>query len=90
MSRFLAIISILEGVSVLLLYFVAMPLKYIWEQEMLIKPVGMAHGILFVLYVALVFVVGLQRKWSMSMILISWFLSLVPFGTFYAEKKYFK
>ena len=82
--------ALLEGISVLLLYFVAMPMKYFLDMPELIRPVGMAHGILFVAYVGLVLIVGFQRKWSFVAILISWVLSLFPFGTFYAEKKYFK
>ena len=81
--------AFLEGISVLLLYFVAMPMKYFLDMPELIRPVGMAHGALFVLYVMLVLIVGVQRKWSILAILVSWFLSLLPFGTFYAEKRYF-
>jgi integral membrane protein len=80
----------LEGISVLLLYFVAMPLKYFMNLPALVRPVGLMHGILFMLYVVFVLIVGLQRKWTFGIILISWILSLLPFGTFYAEKKYFK
>lgn len=82
--------AVLEGISVLLLYFVAMPLKYFMNLPALVKPIGSAHGVLFILYVVLVLIVGLQRKWTFGIILISWVLSLLPFGTFYAEKKCFK
>ena len=82
--------ALLEGISVLVLYFVAMPMKYFFEMPQLIRPAGLAHGILFVFYVGLVLVVGVQRKWNFTAILISWCLSLFPFGTFYAERKYFK
>lgn len=53
--RFLRIVSFCEGVSFLLLLFVAMPLKYIWQQPEAVRHTGMAHGILFiVLYFLLV------------------------------------
>lgn len=67
-----------------------MPLKYwagIGEPN---KVVGMAHGILFILFVVLAAVVCWERKWSIKRFLILFVASLLPFGTFYADKKYLK
>ena len=44
-------VSILEGLSFLLLLFIAMPLKYIWSMPQMVQQVGMAHGVLFIAYV---------------------------------------
>lgn len=53
--RILRIVSFCEGVSFLLLLFVAMPLKYIWHQPEAVRHTGMAHGVLFLaLYFLLV------------------------------------
>ena len=53
-SRF-RIISIIEGLSYLLLVFIAMPLKYMFDYPLAVKIVGMSHGVLFILFfVALV------------------------------------
>ena len=41
-----------EGISFLVLLFVAMPLKYIWDDPSWVRIVGMAHGVLFVAYIA--------------------------------------
>lgn len=49
--KFFKWISILEGISFLLLLFIAMPLKYLFEMPEMVKQVGMAHGILFIAYV---------------------------------------
>ena len=46
------IVAFWEGISYLLLLFVAMPLKYGLGIDMAVRVVGMAHGVLFVAYVA--------------------------------------
>lgn len=43
-------VALAEGVSTLLLFLVAMPLKYLFDQPGLIRPVGWAHGVLFLTY----------------------------------------
>lgn len=86
--KFFRIISTLEGISLLLLFFVAMPMKYMFENDVLISPVGMAHGILFTLYVFIAIVVTFELKWNAKTIAIVLLCSIIPFGTFYMEKKY--
>ena len=85
----LRIFAILEGVSYLLLGL-TMPLKYYYEMGMPNKIVGMAHGILFIMYCILVFVVNKEQKWSFSTNLWAYLASLIPFGTFVADAKIFK
>ena len=46
----LRITGILEGISFLLLLGIAMPLKYIWHQEIYVRYCGLTHGIFFILY----------------------------------------
>jgi integral membrane protein len=82
------IIALLEGVSLLLLLFLAMPLKYIWDLPQMVEVVGMAHGVLFIMYVVIAFVIFNQLKWSLKTLAIVMFASVVPFGTFYIDKKY--
>ena len=80
--------AILEGISYLLLFGFTMPLKYwagILEPN---KVVGYAHGVLFILYGVLALVFCWERKWSIKRFLILFVASLLPFGTFYADKKY--
>lgn len=77
-----------EGISLILLLFIAMPIKYIFKQDLLVKYVGMAHGVLFILYVVLAILVYQKMKWKPKELIFVLFLSLVPFGTFYMEKKY--
>ena len=51
MLKTLRILGNIEGVSYLLLLFVAMPMKYYFGMPMAVKIVGMAHGVLFILYI---------------------------------------
>jgi integral membrane protein len=81
-------IAFWEGISLILLLFIAMPIKYILKQDVLVKYVGMAHGVLFILYVVLAILVYQKMKWKPKELIFVLFLSLVPFGTFYMEKKY--
>ncbi len=81
-------ISFLEGISLLLLFFVAMPLKYMFDMPEYVRPVGMGHGILFVLYVFLTIMVTFELKWKAKTVAIVLLCSIIPFGTFYMEKKY--
>ena len=76
----------LEGLSLLLLRGVAMPLKYGlgWEHATMVP--GWAHGVLFMAYTVLLFVVGVQQGWSLTRIVVGGFASFVPFGTFAFER----
>ncbi len=82
--------AILEGISYLLLFGITMPLKHwagIFEPN---KVVGYAHGGLFILYVIIALVFCWERKWSIKRFIVLFIASLLPFGTFYADKKYLK
>ncbi len=57
MKKTFKIVAFLEGLSYILLLFVAVPLKYMAGKEMLVKSLGMPHGLLFVGYVILAFLV---------------------------------
>ena len=81
-------VSILEGISFLLLLFIAMPLKYIWEMPQMVQQVGMAHGVLFIAYVIGAIWLFKPLNWNFKELLIILGCSLVPFGPFYVEKKY--
>jgi integral membrane protein len=50
----------------------------------------MAHGLLFVGYIILAFLLKEQQNWPIKKFLIVALASVVPFGTFYIEWKYFK
>ena len=83
-------ISILEGLSFLILLCIAMPLKYIYNIPEAVQAVGMAHGILFMLYVLGAFYMKPKLNWSITTLLIVILCSVLPFGPFYADRKYLK
>jgi integral membrane protein len=82
------VISMLEAISFLVLLLVAMPLKYVWEMPEMVRIVGMAHGVLFLLYIAGAVYVSQLLNWSTKTLAIVVLCSILPFGPFYAEKKY--
>ena len=82
--------AILEGISYLALFGITMPLKYWAEILEPNKVVGYAHGVLFIAYVVLAIVFCWERKWSIKRFIVLFLASLLPFGTFYADKKYLK
>lgn len=83
-------IALLEGLSLLLLLFFAMPMKYFLEQPQYVRVIGMAHGLLFIAYIGLAIMCKSEEKWSAKTFFIICLASVVPFGTFYIEKKYLK
>ncbi|MBK8055239.1 MAG: DUF3817 domain-containing protein [Saprospiraceae bacterium] len=83
------LVAFAEGCSYLLLG-ITMVLKYQYGMPKPNYIVGMAHGILFILYVFLLLQVGWRYKWSRWKMAAAFVASLLPFGTFYADVKWFR
>jgi integral membrane protein len=81
-------LAIAEGYSFLLILFATMPLKYLNGILLPNKIMGMAHGFLFLAYVVIAVVVAVQLKWKPKTTAIVVVMSIVPFGTFWMERKY--
>ena len=81
-------ISILEGLSFLILLFLAMPLKYFFDLPQMVQVVGMAHGVLFLAYVVGALYMYKPMNWKPFTLFIIIACSVVPFGPFYVEKKF--
>lgn len=86
----LRVLALMEGVSFLAILFVTMPLKYVWQMSEPNKVAGLAHGLLFVLYVLAVVQIAAERRWDKRKTFLSLLASVVPFGTFWADAKIFK
>ena len=86
----LRILAFAEGVSFLLILFVTMPLKYGMGMADPNYVVGLIHGLLFVMYVGLVLQVKITYDWSWKKTFWAWLASIVPFGTFIADKRLFR
>jgi integral membrane protein len=84
----LRIIGFLEGISLLILIFVAVPMKHYGQYPSLSKMLGPVHGALFLLFVINALSVAVEQKWKFTQ--ITWKVLLacfVPFGTFYIDHK---
>ncbi len=90
MKNAFRIISLLEGISYLVLLFIATPIKYLAENDSYVKMFGMPHGILFLAYVIFGIMMKYELKWKSKTFWIVLGASLVPFGTFYIDKKYLR
>ena len=90
MLKIFKVTAILEGISYLVLFSNMLFIKPTNMElyKTLLYPIGMSHGVLFIGYVLLAFLLKNAQKWdfkSFGFILVA---SLLPFGTFYMEKKY--
>lgn len=83
----LRIVAFLEGLSFVILMGIAMPLKYYWGFEHATQAIGMIHGLLFILYLYLVFPVKSELEWSWLRTFVILTASVIPLGTFVAEYK---
>lgn len=77
-----------EGVSFLLILFITMPLKYYMQMPEPNRIIGMAHGVLFVLYVFAVLQFKWKKDWNFKITFLALLASIVPFGTFYFTAKW--
>lgn len=85
LKRFRAI-SIIEGISFLLLLFVAMPLKYVMDMPLAVTYVGWAHGVLFVVYVYMVFPTAHKLDWKFGKTFFALVAAILPFGPFVFDR----
>jgi len=69
-----------ESLSLIILMNLAMPLKYLVDQPLPVRFVGMLHGMLFLAYIALTLVLALRHKWPFGFWFSASAASFVPFG----------
>jgi integral membrane protein len=80
------VLAIAEGISYLL-FGLTMPLKYVYEVPEPNYYVGMAHGVLFILYCIWAIVVAKRYNWSFVRTIVVLAASLLPIATFIVERK---
>ena len=90
MTNIFRIVSYLEGISYLLLLFIGVPLKYFGGNEILVKTLGMPHGLLFIAYILLAFFIKPNFNWSNREFVLILIASVIPFATFYVDRKFLK
>lgn len=80
-------VGIAEGISFLVLLFIAMPLKYAAGFPLAVTVVGSIHGFLFIAYVIAMIRALTQYKWGAKKISGVFVAALLPFGTFVLDRK---
>lgn len=75
-----------EGISFLILLFIAMPLKYFFDFPMAVTIVGMIHGVLFIWFMYQIYNMYDRLKWPLKKCFYAFLLSIVPFGTFFLNR----
>ena len=83
-------IAFAEGVSFLVLLLIAMPLKYFADMPMAVTIVGGLHGVLFIGFMVLAYLVKDEHKKNIGWLAKSFLASIIPFGTFVADKEWKK
>ncbi|MBP3943079.1 DUF3817 domain-containing protein [Sphingobacteriaceae bacterium WQ 2009] len=86
MLRIFRQIALWEGISTVLLFCLAMPLKYFADIPDAVKIAGSIHGFLFIIYVIALLICWSEYKWEMKRGLIYLAASFVPFMPFWVEK----
>jgi len=81
------LIGVIEGLSYLTLLFIAMPIKYMMGNPIYVKIVGMAHGILFILFILAQTQASIKHKFKLNDNAIYFIASLIPFGTFFTDRR---
>ncbi len=85
---FFRVSGILETISTISLFFIAMPLKYIGGNEILVKIIGPIHGGLFILYIALVYWEQRQGRINSNLAIKAMLAAIPPGGPIWFERKY--
>lgn len=80
------VLSLLEGLSLLTLLFIAMPAKYQFGHDF-VWPVGMAHGLLWLAYGVMSLAVSHVRRWPVGIWLLALLCSVVPLGFLWVDAR---
>jgi len=75
-------VAVVEGLTTLALFFVAMPMKYLAGDPRLVPPVGMIHGVAFLVYLAVMVAAFWGRGFTATTWIRTTAASFFPFGTF--------
>lgn len=92
MNKIFKFAAILEGISYILLFsnmlFIKTNNPDLYHK--LLYPIGMSHGLLFIAYILLAILLRKAQKWNYLDLGIILLASLLPFATFFIEKRYLK
>lgn len=81
------VLAVVTGTGLVILTFVAVPLKYAFDRPTLATVVGITHGWLFMAYVVTTLLLWYSRRWPVLKLLLVLLAGTVPIMTFVAERK---
>ena len=82
---FLRLVALVEGLSFLVLLFVAMPLKYLAGLPAAVKVAGWVHGVLFIVFCVALLSSAVAARWPVSRAGLLFVAALLPFGPFVVD-----
>lgn len=80
--RFLRIMGLLDGISLITLLLISMPLKYFADLPQFVTVNGSVHGGIFMVYFLAIVIVQLRIQWHIGWSLLSVLVAFIPFGNF--------
>lgn len=80
------VLAWVTGVMLLLLTFLAMPLKYLSDQPTLVEIIGPIHGALYAVYVVIAFDLAIRARWGLGRTVWMLLAGTIPFASFYADR----
>lgn len=86
MLKYFRLLSLIEGLSLITLLFIAMPAKYQFGYDF-VWPVGMTHGLLWMAYVVMSLAVSHLQRWSVLVWLLALVSSVIPFGFVFLDRR---
>lgn len=85
--RFLRIMGLLDGLSLITLLFISMPLKYFADLPQFVTINGSIHGGIFILYLLAIAIVQLRIQWNIGWSFLAIVVAFIPFGNFVFDSK---
>ncbi|MBE1484620.1 DUF3817 domain-containing protein [Plantactinospora soyae] len=80
------VVANIVGAVLIVLVVVGMPLKYIWDNPVIVETIGPAHGFLYMVFLLAAFDLGRRAHWPLSRMVLVMLAGTVPFVSFYAER----
>ncbi len=83
----LRIIGFLESISLIVLVFIALPIKYYFGNPKPTAFFGLIHGVLLFMFIINTLSVGVEQNWKFKRVTYKMILiSFIPFGVFFIDK----
>lgn len=86
MLRIFQQIALWEAISTVLLFFVAMPLKYLADVPEAVRLAGSIHGFLVVIFIVLLIMCWQSYNWTFGRVIKYLVLSVIPIVSFWIER----